>query len=252
VISIRTLARAEQAATRYRAESPASPGDARDYAIGVHGITSTGDYLLTIGPLRTGRTANAADILFHRFLSVPDRIRYVLTTVNTKPWDVRAWGRERLPEGMVVVDAACVLAARGATCDGEITFSTAGNLPVEGTTGFAVPEADGVWSDGPAASFTCKLPGEAKPRPSKVRIASSAFVLGDHRQRMLVSINRGPAHEFRYDDPSLKAIELDLPASDAPGLELHFAFPDAVSPQEMGLNTDDRKLGVKIRSIRFE
>ena len=117
-------------------------------------------------------------------------------------------------------------------------------------TGFPTSAPDGRWSEGSTGRFICRLPAT---RPTRALIATGALVTENHAQRMTVSVNKGVPHEFRYThDSRAQTVSLPVPQDGSLELELVFTFPDAISPRELGLNSDPRQLAVFISHIRFE
>lgn len=252
-IATAKLVRAERIATSYRQLLMARIAGKEDYAVGIRDIGATGDYLISVAALKAPRTANTRDLLLQKPFSKRDRIRYLVTSENSKPWDVPDCRRHLLDGSLVVVDAACVFAHAALICEGDIDLAAGGNGAYEFATGFSQPEADGLWNDGAAATITCRAPSAPNDRPSKVRIASLGFVVGDHKQRVGISINEGPPREVRYETAGeWKSTELSLPEPSGGRWEFRFVFPNSVSPKDLGLSTDRRKLAVKIRSMSFE
>lgn len=102
------------------------------------------------------------------------------------------------------------------------------------------------------ATFTCKLPTEVALIPTSVRISGYGFVNGYNRQRMLVSINGGHSKEILFmTEGEMKSIDIDIPMQKVDTLEFRFVFPDAISPKELRVNDDPRKLGAAITAIEF-
>jgi hypothetical protein len=137
-------------------------------------------------------------------------------------------------------------------CEGTFDFTNRGSVSGDMLRGFSSAEADGRWTDGNEASFTCLLRGEERS-PSRVRINTVGFVYGGHSQKVLVSINGSTPTEQRYDPSGQeKVIELPLPSSLAGRLYIDFLLLDAVSPKELGYNADPRKIAIRVRSIEFK
>jgi hypothetical protein len=137
-------------------------------------------------------------------------------------------------------------------CKGIFDFTSDGLLTGDWIRGFSHSEPPGRWTDGNEASFTCSLPSGNDQQPSSVLIATAGFVYGGHTQRAIISINGSKATEERYDIGDHKIIELPLPKSPGGKLSITFSLPDAVSPQELGVNPDTRKIAIRVRSIEFK
>jgi hypothetical protein len=135
-------------------------------------------------------------------------------------------------------------------CEGKIDLSTSGNLAMV-VPGFSEPEHHGRWSDGNYASFNCVIPLDRREATRVARIFAYGFVPGGRRQRLRLTVNHVELPEIEFVLPGEKVIDLKLPNEAAVNVNLRFEFPDAVSPQELGLSSDPRKLGVGIRVIEF-
>jgi hypothetical protein len=137
-------------------------------------------------------------------------------------------------------------------CQGTFDFTNAVAVPADALRGFSGTEPFGRWTDGNDASFACILPPKNALAPSTVRITTSGFVPAGHAQRALVSVNGSKAVEEDYGpDQTSKVIELPLPTSPGEKLLVTFSLPDAVTPKEVGLNADTRKIAISVRSIEF-
>jgi hypothetical protein len=138
-------------------------------------------------------------------------------------------------------------------CQGTFDFTNAAAVPADALRGFSGTEPFGRWTDGNEASFACTLPPKNASVPSTVRIATSGFVIAGHTQRVLVSVNGSKAVEEHYvPDQTTKVTDVPLPNSPGEELLVTFSLPDAVTPKELGLNSDTRKIAISVRSIEFK
>jgi hypothetical protein len=136
-------------------------------------------------------------------------------------------------------------------CQGTFDFTNAAAVPADALRGFSDTEPSGRWTDGNEASFACILP--PKNAPSTARVATLGFVFAGHTQRALVSVNGSKAVEEHYvPDQTTKVIDVPLPNSPGEKLLVTFSLPDAVTPKELGLNSDTRKIAIRVRSIEFK
>jgi hypothetical protein len=227
----------------------ARTGDSRfDHAIALKGFPPTIDYLISIGALKAPRFGNSEDLLTGQAPRAPDKIGRILTSMGALPWDMPHCRKHHGGGSLVILDGACVVAAlRTTPCTGRIEFAEASPFAV---LGFGVPEPHGRWSDGPKASFTCKIPAGTKPQT--VRMSTTGFVQRERSQRMMVSINGGAQTEHIYTtSQAARELSLQLPLGKYDAIEIQFFFPDAVSPKELGLSPDGRKLAVSVKSLEF-
>jgi len=137
-------------------------------------------------------------------------------------------------------------------CQGTFDFANASSVPSDALRGFSVPESFGRWSDANEASFTCVLPPKGEPAPSTMRVTTSGFVFAGHTQKAVVFLNGSKVEEEQYlSDKPPKVIEIPVPKAPGEKLSLKFSLPDAVSPKELGLNQDIRKIAISVQSIEF-
>lgn len=120
--------------------------------------------------------------------------------------------------------------------------------------GWLPPESYGTWSDGEESKFRLKL---APGRPN-LFLDLELFPLGADQgrvQHVTVSADGTPLADFTLDRPMIVARRIPIPASlplDAENrLELDISVPTAVSPQELGLNDLNRRLGIRLVSLRL-
>ena len=112
--------------------------------------------------------------------------------------------------------------------------------------GWSVPEAQGIWSDGPAARLALKLPSGLTGRMS---IALDCDVMLDHAgaQTVAASLNGGAAVVWHLDH--LKAVlRVGVPADlvrAGPTLILTLRFGHPTVPA----GGDSRALGIKLQSV---
>lgn len=137
-------------------------------------------------------------------------------------------------------------------CEGVFDLSKDDPLLAGALNGFSVAEPHGRWTDATEASFTCSLPQANHRFPANVRITTWGYVFAGHTQKALISINQSTEIEEDYGPGSdRKIIDLPLPSSPGGKLRIHFSLPTAVSPQELGMSSDPRKIAISVRSIEF-
>ncbi|MCF4997623.1 hypothetical protein GIW70_18765 [Pseudomonas syringae] len=118
--------------------------------------------------------------------------------------------------------------------------------------GWSDAEAWGVWSNGTEAEIVLRVPDSART----LRLETMAFVAPDHeRQSVVIKLNDIEAMSTMLDKPDGNVIEFNLtPAMrqriKAQGLlRLQLQFADAVSPQQLGIGDDARKLALGLKSM---
>lgn len=133
-------------------------------------------------------------------------------------------------------------------CQDFYDFTSEGNVERSGLVGFSMAEPHGRWSTTTRPAFHCFLPAD---RPASIlRFAASAFVYEGNPQIVRVAINGRDSFETVFNDPNeLRTFELPLPDELSGEMRLTFDIPDAISPREIGISGDGRKLGIAIRYV---
>lgn len=118
--------------------------------------------------------------------------------------------------------------------------------------GWGRVEEWGTWSEGPEAEVVLRIPPEARA----ISIEAAAFVQPSHtRQRVEVSINGIEALSTQFTRLQDNTFELLLTpaireAIGADGrLRVQFHLPDAISPKALGLGSDERVMGLGLKSL---
>ena len=240
---------AERDARQFFKPESNSPIPQHDLALGIRGIGDFGDYLVS----RIALGAPPVGEAFTALLGSPPKdargIDRIVTSRNSVPWDVEAC-RKAISGDLIALDASCVFASFGdLKCTDTIEFVSRGPLD-NALTGFALPDQDGRWSEGPNATLTCEI------SDASIHVAhfgTVALVNDSHAQTMIVSVNGGEPMNIEYssENPS-RLVSIPLAVRGASELRFTFSFPHAISPLELGINGDDRKLSVKFHDLRFE
>lgn len=111
-------------------------------------------------------------------------------------------------------------------------------------------ESWGVWS----VSKRAKLWLRPAPNSWKVEIDFRALVTRSHPvQTLVIQVAGGNPKIFKLTNFEGNRIVLDLPPNDrkAEFIKIDLDLPNSVSPMELGLSEDGRKLGVGIKSIKY-
>jgi hypothetical protein len=117
--------------------------------------------------------------------------------------------------------------------------------------GWPVPENWGTWSIQKSASIQLPLPAK---NPSSLSIQGQAFVLQSKPAQLIeIYMNGRLMQKFTAIDRLKNSIVVPIPNEflGGEGLKIEFQFPDAVSPQSLGVGIDSRKLGLGIESITY-
>ena len=79
-----------------------------DYAIGLTGLSSSEDYMLSIGALGAPRDANTSNILGGKSFSDPAVVGHIMTSENAR-YDIPACRKYISPDSIVILDGSCVV-----------------------------------------------------------------------------------------------------------------------------------------------
>lgn len=119
--------------------------------------------------------------------------------------------------------------------------------------GWMPAAGSGTWSIGPQARLRFDAGGATGPL--RLQLDLLAFVSDSHpRQRVALSANGHQLRELVLDLQSGRMHELEIPAEaiGAEGdVELVLDLPDARSPRELGSGDDDRRLAIRLISLRL-
>jgi hypothetical protein len=117
--------------------------------------------------------------------------------------------------------------------------------------GWSNPESWGVWSDGYQAKLLLTLP--EKPVRNLVLVLHPLIGAKQPIQNIKVSINRHDAGFYKLVSPkSIVTIPMSENMTDRNYLEVLFQISNPISPRELLLGNDDRKLGFGLVSLHFE
>lgn len=121
--------------------------------------------------------------------------------------------------------------------------------------GWSVPESWGTWSDGSLAELYFAVPDDLH----SIQIEANALISAKYpQQKVLVKINDELVQTVMLTQPSGNRIDITIPLAlqekikKTGLLRLKFELPDAVSPKEIGMNEDGRKLALGLISITVQ
>ena len=130
----------------------------------------------------------------------------------------------------------------------EITFSMpGGNARSYAIQGWDINEGGFAWSVG-RSGLLWFAPA---PADSDIRVEMDVIPSGNS-QRMSVAFNNRPANSIVASAPG--TVSFVIPRehwNERPFASLTFEFPDAKSPQELGISSDPRQIGLGFVRIRF-
>lgn len=126
-------------------------------------------------------------------------------------------------------------------------------IPAENISGFGPVEPFGRWSLGRQASFVYTLPQPATSDILKVKITLATALVNDaHPQRVFISVDGREKKEFVFKNTARANVEFPIPAPSGTQGVIKMEFPDAISPQELGINADSRQLAIGVKSIEVK
>jgi hypothetical protein len=120
------------------------------------------------------------------------------------------------------------------------------------TSGFSHHAQSHIWTEGNKATITLPLVDMAS-RPSRISFLNTGgFVTGSHEQELIVKVNGKEIRRYVYSvSNNNQIIDIDLP----PQLDLatiEFEIPKAISPLDLGISADKRKLGISFGEVKFQ
>jgi hypothetical protein len=126
--------------------------------------------------------------------------------------------------------------------------------------GWSALEAKGVWTDGPQATLAL-TPAPARPGALELVLEGDPFVLPEHPELTVEAIVRGEklggrtfrhrrgARLLRRRHPPLRVVVPAAARDDAGRLALELRLREPARPVDLGLSSDDRSLGFRLRSL---
>jgi hypothetical protein len=139
--------------------------------------------------------------------------------------------------------------------EGTDPYRHAGSLML--VCGWLSPSGTGTWSIGPEAALRFDT-SAIKGNDLDLHLELLPYVSDTHpTQRVTASVAGEEVAALTLDKNSLRQQTIHIPArlvDAAPGgkLDLWFAFPDAISPQTLKINDDNRKLAIRLITLRAE
>ncbi|HEY9130991.1 MAG TPA: hypothetical protein VIM98_04480 [Dyella sp.] len=248
--SFLTMEAAASTAKQIGAVEDTKPAYARGLSVGR--IGDVANYLVTVGIFESPRDQNAYATLANNEFPKPDRVGAIFTSTATSSiWSNSNCIRRPITDGYAVADGSCVMRKFSNNCQASIDFSSAGYIPTNSLKGFSQAESDGRWTDGQTASFSCIYALGARPRQANLFFIP--FTPHNHAQTLDVRINDTPVAHVHVNEAGV--LSLNIPSIDDSSnqiLRIDLALPDAISPTDVGMKSDPRKLGLKVTRLQLE
>jgi hypothetical protein len=135
-----------------------------------------------------------------------------------------------------------------------IDFKRGGNSRAYVSTGWSVEEDAGTWSDDEEAILRLKLDPPYKASMELV-VMALAFVSHEHPKESVAVVANGEliANWTFQDGQSWTEWRAQIPAEVVQSniIKLSFRISDPISPKNLGLSPDTRKLGIMVQQLRI-
>lgn len=118
--------------------------------------------------------------------------------------------------------------------------------------GWSGTEPDGVWSDGTLAVL--QVPACKDGMASTLVLTLSAFAPDAARQQELIISSQpvGCTEKIVLATAEIRELRIALPPAPAGSiLEISIGMDTAISPRELGINSDERRLGIKLHRLEI-
>ncbi|MBY0273066.1 MAG: hypothetical protein K2X02_06660 [Alphaproteobacteria bacterium] len=119
-------------------------------------------------------------------------------------------------------------------------------------SGFSAFEGSHRWTEGTKATITIPLGDMVSPPPSHISFLDTRGLITDRhpQQNLTVKVNGEEVGRYVYTFcNNNQAIHIPLPKDDQAIIE--FEIPNAISPFDLEINPDKRKLGISFREVQF-
>jgi len=244
------VARLQDRLRRLQAMRPAAEEGGQDVLFVDSRSPHLVSYIGSLVGLRAARSANSFSVLMTGHPEDATGLATFVTEVGDPFYD-RPGCRRGRPEGPLVrVDPGCAEVAKI-----EVAAGGAGLAYLR--QGWGDPEPKGVWSVSRLAVLEAPLPqGLALSPPPVLQVATFAFLPAEHPvQTVVVQVEGGISETVQYSRAEALSRVLVLPLPDAAlrrgRVRVSFQIADPVSPQQLGLGPDPRRLGVGVGWVRI-
>ncbi len=135
-----------------------------------------------------------------------------------------------------------------------IEFGTRGNSSGYQKAGWSSPEEGINWNDGVQSELFIHVP--PPHAPVLLKIFAKPFILPGKvdSQRLRIIVNNRLVGELRLSQPQFQDVVFEIPASVFHGFAatiVQLETPDAKSPRELGAGSDERRLGIAVRTVQL-
>ena len=230
-----------------------APAGKFNVVIGLRDVPREINYLFSIALTKTPRYLAGPDVLIADELSDANKYYKIISSSDNPIYGSSANCASSVPGNISIIDSLCLEPRIESykLCENSFDFTKESIFP-SSLQGFSNREDHGRWTNSRTARFMCLTGGS---RYNSVELEMSPFIFGPLKsQRLKVSVNGIQIYQdsISIERNSNNPIIIDLtniPVSDEYVIE--FDMPDAISPKEVVLNPDERKLAFLIRKITF-
>ena len=238
-------------------EIPQAPAGKSNVVIGLidapNGTHHLIDYLFSIALVKTPRHLAQPDVYDAGAPSDANKYYKIISSSDNPIYGSSGNCASSVSGNISIIDSLCLKhrIESKKLCENSLDFAKE-FIPPSSLQGFSYREDLGRWTNSRAARFMC-LTGSN--RYNSVELWVTPFIFESLKsQRLKISVNGIQTYEdsISLERNSNNPIVIDLtnvPVSDEYIIE--FNTPDAISPKEVGLNPDERKLAFLIRRIIF-
>lgn len=222
-------------------------------------LPPTMNYYETVAILNAPRGENTMNLLSSSQIQTLGSISHILTLRGDPRYDLRSCREASSRDFIVVIDPRCYQTHRfdvGALSLGsQIEFKEGTFNSIYLTAGWSALEATGVWSDGDVAVAHLPLTAEAAAtEPLSLVLDLKAFVPPQSPVRNAeIRVNGGLPTAIAFDAAHpQKRLTLSVPKGTLKalhGLDIQVHNLNPISPSELHLGADGRRLGVGLVSL---
>ncbi len=221
-----------------------------DYVYDIVNFPPQVAYMMSIGVLKAPRSASPDFTLSGWWITDWNNVGTLVTSEHSSIDQDPGCHRAAPVRSLVMLDGACL--AKSRRNRRVLGFTSKDGPSICVSEGLSNAEDFGTWTDHSSVHLRCPVPVINGKVPSKLQIDSIGFL--DHlpAQRVIAGIKGEAAIEYRFDanHPS-QLIVMTLPKDVGNEVQIDFSLPDAISPEQLGLNNDTRKLGIAIKNIEY-
>ena len=225
--------------------------DKFNYVAGINALPQNISYMMSIGIFKSPRTFTPKSSSGSWWIDDWNKIGTLVTSENS-PLDSSPECHRTTPaNSLALLDGECLAKLR--VPRSHILFTRNEEFSTCTSEGMGQAEEFGTWTIQKKVSIRCQIPQQNKTLPSKLEIETSGFLDHVTQQRVLVNVKNQSPVEYTFNDQKPNHLmKLTLPNEKSNEVQIEFSLPDAISPKQLGIGEDARRLGISIKSITFK